>query len=127
LEIRGGEQREFAATGLDHRHVGVEIHHGDLSVGGGGGALVVGLAAGLAAPPDRAVGRSTPVCGEPSRPAPATFVCFFCREEQRTVTVRLRIENTLDDRPIFSLGPVLRPRNNADTSRRGKRWPVTTA
>ena len=52
FEIRGVEQFEFSATGLDHGHIGVEIHHVDFSVGGGGRALVVvaaerGLALGL--------------------------------------------------------------------------------
>ena len=44
FEIRGVEQLEFAATGLDHGHIGVEIHHVEFSVGGGGQALVVVVA-----------------------------------------------------------------------------------
>ena len=49
FEIRGVEELEFAAAGLDHGPIGVEIHHVDFSVGGGGRARVVGLAAEIAA------------------------------------------------------------------------------
>jgi hypothetical protein len=126
-EIRGGAPREFDAASPDHGHVAVEIHHGELAVRSGGRAWVVGVVAELAVPPDRAVGRSTPVYGAPSRPAPATFVGVFRRKEKRIGTVRLRSENALDDRPVFPLGTVLRPRNSADTFRPGKRWPLTTA
>lgn len=91
-------------------------YRGRRVLGNRGADTIVNPANPLAAIDDPAVDRYTPVYGAPYRQATVTAGYVFRLQEKRTVTVRLRVENALDDRSVLYSGTVLRPRNGDYTS-----------